>query len=136
MNRIATILLVDEDQSDIMDIRRSLNKLGIIYKMILAKNGEEAIDFLKNNVDALPDIILIDANMSKMTGLELLSMIRSRKEWKHLKCFILTSSDEKADRAKARSLGVSGYILKPFKINNLSSIDSFYLMIDLMNMKD
>ena len=136
MNKIATILLVGDDQQEVMDIKRSLNKLGIIYKMVVAENGDQAIEFLKCHHDSLPDIILIDSHISKMNGLELLSRIRNRKDWKQLKCFILTSSDEKADREKARSLGVSGYIVKPFKINNFSSMDSFNLMIDLMNMKE
>jgi CheY-like chemotaxis protein len=136
MNKIATILLVEDDQLDVMDIRRSLNKLGIIYKIIVAKNGEEAIDFLRCNSDSLPDIILIDVNMPRMNGLELLGVIRNNVSWKDLKCFIITTSDEKADREAARSLGISGYIVKPFKINNVSSMDSFNLMIDLMNMKE
>ena len=47
---------------------------------------------------------------------------------------MITTSDEKVDRDQARQLGVSGYIVKPFKLNNPSSMDSFNLMIDLMNM--
>ncbi len=49
---------------------------------------------------------------------------------------IITTSEEKVDKEAARKLGVSGYIVKPFKINNPASMDSFNLMIDLMNMKD
>ena len=48
---------------------------------------------------------------------------------------MITTSDEKVDKETARKLGVSGFIVKPFKINNTSSLDSFNLMIDLMNMK-
>ena len=73
--------------------------------------------------------------MPRINGLELLSTIRQHPVWKDIRCFIITTSDEKVDRDKASSLGVSGYIVKPFKINNPSSIDSFNLMIDLINMK-
>nr|MBA2746234.1 response regulator [Flavisolibacter sp.] len=49
MNKIIRILLVEDDQLDAMDIRRSLDKLNILYKMIVAKNGEEALEVLNGN---------------------------------------------------------------------------------------
>jgi CheY-like chemotaxis protein len=69
-----------------------------------------------------------------MNGLEFLQIVRNTPTWKGLKCFILTTSEEKIDRETASRLGVSGYIVKPFKLNNPSSMDSFNLMIDLMNL--
>ena len=139
MNKISTILLVEDDQLDAMDIKRSLDKLNVFYKLVVAKNGEEALEILKGGhetrLDDLPDIILIDINMPRMNGLEFLQILRETPEWKGIKCFMITTSDEKVDRETAKKLGVSGYIVKPFKINNTSSIDSFNLMIDLMNMK-
>jgi CheY-like chemotaxis protein len=139
MSRISTILLVEDDQLDAMDIKRSLDKLNVFYKLVVAKNGEEAIDILngvhQTKLDSLPDIILIDINMPRMNGLEFLQVLRETPEWKGIKCFMITTSDEKVDREAAKKLGISGYIVKPFKINNTSSIDSFNLMIDLMNMK-
>jgi CheY-like chemotaxis protein len=139
MSRITTILLVEDDQLDAMDIKRSLDKLNVLYKLVVAKNGEEAIDMLKGHhtvvLDNVPDIILIDINMPRMNGLEFLQVIRDSPDWKGIKCFMITTSDEKVDKEAARKLGVSGYIQKPFKINNTSSLDSFNLVIDLMNMK-
>jgi CheY-like chemotaxis protein len=81
----------------------------------------------------LPDFVLIDVNMPKMNGLELLESIRSTDVWQHLKCFIVTTSDEKVDRKKAESLRISGYIIKPLKLSSPASMDSFNLMIDLLN---
>ena len=139
MNKVSTILLVEDDQLDAMDIKRSLDKLNVFYKLVVAKNGEEALSILKGThetvLDALPDIILIDINMPRMNGLEFLHILRESPEWKSIKCFMITTSDEKVDKETANNLGVSGYIVKPFKINNTSSLDSFNLMIDLMNMK-
>ena len=73
--------------------------------------------------------------MPKMNGIEFLSYIRKRNEWKDLKVFIVTTSDERVDRESTKNLGISGYIVKPLKLNNPSSMDSFNLMIDLMNIK-
>ena len=137
MNKIPSILLVEDDQLDVIDIRRSLDKLNILYRLTVARTGEEGIARLEElmETDSLPNLILLDINMPRMNGLEFLAVLRSREEWKHLSCFIITTSDEKVDKTMAKNLNVSGYIVKPFKINQFTSIDSFNLMIDLMNMK-
>lgn len=130
--------MVEDDYLDTVDIRRTLDKMNLLYHLEVATNGEEAVELLQARArenGKLPDVVLIDMNMPKMNGLELLSIIRNHDSWKHLKCFIITTSEEKEDKDKVKQLGVSGYIVKPFKINNPSSIDSFNLMIDLMNMK-
>lgn len=132
--KVVDILMAEDDYLDTLDIRRTLDKMGLQYHLEVAANGEEAISLLESRGGKLPDVVLIDINMPKMNGLELLSTLRRREDWKGLKCFMITTSDEKVDRDQARQLGVSGYIVKPFKLNNPSSMDSFNLMIDLMNM--
>lgn len=138
--KVVSILLVEDDQLDVIDIKRTLDKMKILYSLHVARNGEEAIDMLPGSgskaLDRLPDIALIDINMPKMNGLEFLQVVRNTEQWKHLKCFMITTSEESVDKEAAKKLGVSGYVVKPFKLNNASSMDSFNLMIDLMNMKD
>jgi CheY-like chemotaxis protein len=139
MAKVIDILLVEDDQLDVIDIQRSLDKMNILYQLDVAKNGEEALEFLdtrKKNEDDLPDVLLIDINMPRMNGLELLSAIRRNEELKHLKCFMVTTSGEREDKVTAQNLGISGYIVKPLKLNNPASMDSFNLMIDLMNLKN
>ncbi len=135
--KIIKILLVEDDQLDVIDFNRSLSKLNILSDLAVVKNGEEAITWLeeecKTGTDNLPDFVLIDINMPKMNGIELLGVIRTRDEWKHLKCFIITTSEEDVDKRAAEKLGISGYIVKPFKLNNMGAIDSFNLMMDLKN---
>jgi CheY-like chemotaxis protein len=132
--KLINILLVEDDKLDTIDVQRSLDKLNIMYQMQVAKNGEEALELLKDSSRPKPDVVLIDINMPKMNGLELLEHIRTTEEWKDLKCFIITTSDEKLDKTKAKQLGVSGYIIKPLKLSSPSSMDAFNLMIDLMNL--
>lgn len=136
---VINILLVEDDTLDVMDARRTLDRMDILYKMHVAKNGVEALAYLKElsySGGDKPDIILLDLNMPKMNGIELLSSIRQMEEWKETKVFIITTSEEKEDRELTQRLGVSGYIVKPLKFNNPSSIDSFNLMIDLLNIKN
>ncbi|RYY90309.1 MAG: response regulator [Chitinophagaceae bacterium] len=135
MEKIIHILLVEDDELDVMDIRRTLDKMNIVYQMQHARNGEEGLKALEAAGTQLPDVLLADINMPKMNGLEFLQVLRRNERWKALKCFIITTSDEKVDREAAKRLGVSGYIVKPFKINNPSSMDAFNLMIDLLNMR-
>lgn len=140
MDKVINILMIEDDSLDVMDAKRTLDKMGVLYKMEVAQNGEEALDYLKraqsDNTIMRPDIVLLDLNMPKMNGVELLSAIRSADQWKDLKVFVVTTSDEKEDREKTKKLGVSGYIVKPLKLNNPSSIDAFNLMIDIMNIKN
>ena len=136
MNKVVNILLVEDDHLDIIDVKRTLDKMHILNNLMVAKNGEDAIQILNDkarSAEASPDIALIDINMPKMNGLEFLSAVRKMEAWKDLKCFIITTSDEKVDRTSAKELGISGYIVKPLKLNNPSSMDAFNLMIDLMN---
>lgn len=136
---VINILLVEDDTLDVMDARRTLDRMDILYKMKVAKNGEEALEYLEEvsaGAADRPDIILLDLNMPKMNGIELLTNIRKTDEWKDIKVFIITTSDEREDKELSRRLGVSGYIVKPLKFNNPSSIDSFNLMIDLLNIKN
>ena len=113
------------------------DKTQILYKLDIAKNGEEAIKYLEDCSDpsqtCLPDLVLVDINMPRMNGIEFLTAVRSNPKWAQLKCFMVTTSGEQVDKQAARGLGVSGYIEKPLKLSNPNSMDSFNLMIDLMN---
>jgi CheY-like chemotaxis protein len=140
MDKVINILMIEDDSLDVRDAQRTLDKMNVLYKMHVARNGEEALNYLKEGLNnpsfARPDIVMLDLNMPKMNGVEFLSAIRSNDQWKDLKVFVITTSDEKEDRQRVKGLGVSGYIVKPLKFNNPSSIDSFNLMIDIMNIKN
>ena len=137
---VINILLVEDDTLDVMDTRRTLDRMNILYKMHVAKNGEEALAHLSDvsgrGGGDRPDIILLDLNMPKMNGVEFLATLRKKSDWRDIKVFVITTSDEKEDKEMTQRLGVSGYIVKPLKFNNPSSIDSFNLMIDLLNIKN
>jgi CheY-like chemotaxis protein len=135
-SKVINILLVEDDKLDVMDVQRALDKMQILHKTSVARNGEEALELLNGQYkDEKPDVVLLDVNMPKMNGIEFLTEIRKRTDLKDLKVFIVSTSDERIDREATGRLGISGYIVKPLRLNNPSSMDSFNLMIDLMNMK-
>jgi CheY-like chemotaxis protein len=137
MNRVVNILLVEDDILDVMDLQRTLDRMRILYKMKVAKNGEEGLALLEQEDHPLftgkPDVILLDMNMPRMNGVEFLQILRGRDDGKYIKVFVLTTSAESEDEKIMRSLGISGYITKPLKVSNPGSMDAINLMIDLMN---
>lgn len=140
IDKIANILLVEDDSLDIMNVERALKRFNAEHRLFVARNGQEALDLLRGvkqeKIDPLPSIIMLDINMPKMNGIEFLSELRQDEELKHIKVFIMTTSDEESDRQLSSEMGVSGYIVKPLKFNNpTSSKDSFNLFIDLLNLK-
>lgn len=139
MQRVINILLIEDDNLDQMEVKRTLDRKSIVYLLKIAKNGEEALAALNDNSNEIfsgkPDIILLDLNMPKMNGFEFLEKIKANDEWKDIKVFVLTTSDDREDKAKASKFGISGFITKPLKLESPSSIDAFNLMIDLMNMQ-
>jgi CheY-like chemotaxis protein len=140
MYRAINILLVEDDNLDQMEVKRTLERKSIVHRMKIARNGEEALKVLDERSSEIfngkPDIILLDLNMPKMNGFELLAKIRSNDEWKDIKVFVLSTSEEREDKTAALNLGISGFITKPLKLESPSSIDAFNLMIDLMNMQN
>ena len=129
-----TIMLVEDDELDVMSVRRSLNKLDIPYTLYTAFNGIEALDMLRGSpgrqaMDPLPDIILLDLNMPRMNGLEFLTVLRGDDRLKAIKVFIMTTSGEPGDRQATEQLGVAGHLIKPMsygrQYNRKDSMEHF-----------
>jgi CheY-like chemotaxis protein len=138
-----SILLVEDDQMDVMNVQRELRKHNIAVPLHLARNGREALNLLRgeNGHEKIqkPNVVMLDINMPRMNGLELLETLRSDPEFVALNVFIMTTSDLEADRLKARELAVSGYIIKPLNFDKFgeggTTVDGFSLFLDLLQMK-
>lgn len=126
--KINQILLIEDDELDVISVRRSLSKLDKDYKLEIAYNGKEALTMLKEK-QLQPDVILLDLNMPKMNGIEFLRILRKDEQLRDMKVFIMTTSAETADRVMTESLGVSGYIIKPLNYTDNTkrsdSMDAF-----------
>jgi len=115
-----TILLVEDNPSDIELTKRALTKAKIANELVVAEDGQEALDYLFGTGnfagrDDLPRIamILLDLKLPKVDGLEVLKRIRANARTKRLPVVILTSSQEQQDIIKGYDLGANSYIRKP-----------------------
>lgn len=127
MNNIQPILLVEDDQVDIMTVKRGFKELGVANEIICACNGEEALALLRESTNKLPCVILLDINMPKMNGLEFLAQIKQHAVFKNIPVIMLTSSVEQQDVDDCFNQGVSGYILKSVEY------DQFLMSIRVLN---
>ena len=139
-----SILLVEDDQMDVMNVQRELRRQNINVPIVHARNGRDALKMLRGEGGepkiARPSLAMLDINMPRMNGLELLEALRADPEFADLNVFIMTTSDLDTDRFKAQQLAVSGYIIKPLNFDTFgeggSGVDGFSLFLDLLKLKE
>lgn len=123
------VLLVDDDEGDAKTLKRAFLKRGLEKTLTHARDALEALDYLKGQHGktqlARPCVLLVDLNMPRFNGLELIKIIREDEELKSLIIFILTTSDLKEDKVSAYKLNVAGYIVKQTENDNFASLASF-----------
>ena len=126
--RVINILLVEDDEVDVMNVKRAFRKYKITNPLYVAGNGIEAFKMLRSQNEAPPEVpatrrlILLDLNMPKMNGIEFLHRIREDEALKRTPVIVLTTSDEDRDRIEAYNLNVAGYILKPVTFANFAEV--------------
>ena len=114
------ILLVEDNPSDIELTVRAFERSRIANKIVVAEDGQEALDYLwgrgkweGRDISDMPDLTLLDLKLPKVPGLDVLRQIRANPRTKRLPVVILTSSKEEHDVAAGYDYGVNGYIRKP-----------------------
>lgn len=127
-DKIINILLVEDDEVDVMNVKRAFKKYKITNPLYIAGNGIEALEMLRsqnNQSSIIPEkrrLVLLDLNMPKMNGIEFLNEIRNDDNLKRTPVIVLTTSDEDKDRIEAYNLNVAGYILKPVTFTNFAEV--------------
>ena len=110
----ADVFIVEDNDPDVFLVEEALRSQGIPAQLQRCQDGEEAIRALsKIGAASLPDVIIIDLNLPKITGLDILKHVRSLKQLDCVPVLILTSSQSKTDRALSLQLGADAYIAKP-----------------------
>ena len=121
------ILLVEDNANDEELTLRALRKSNIANEVVVTRDGSEALDYLfgraqfeTRDVTSLPQVVLLDLNLPKIGGLDVLRAIRADDRTKFLPVVILTSSREDKDLAAGYSLGANSYIVKPVDFSQFS----------------
>ncbi|MHC4475263.1 MAG: response regulator [Planctomycetota bacterium] len=113
MQDLKPILLVEDDLVDTMTFKRALNDLEVKNQVVHSLNGEEALEYLRNDHNERPCFIFLDLNMPKMNGIELLKIIKADDQLKKTPVVVLTTSDNERDIIESFELSVAGYMIKP-----------------------
>jgi two-component system response regulator len=120
MSEPMEILLVEDDPNDARLTARELETANVSNKIRLARDGEEALDFLLcrgahsgRSFDHPPAVVLLDLKLPKVDGIQVLREIKSRPETQAIPVVVLTSSREEKDLVQSYKLGVNSYIQKP-----------------------
>ena len=113
MQKPKPILLVEDDSVDAMTVKRAMRDLQVNHSVIHSVNGEEAMKYLTSPDTEKPFVILLDLNMPKMNGIELLKVMKIHPELKTIPVIVLTTSKEQQDVLDSFEFGASGYMVKP-----------------------
>ena len=136
VEKALNILLVEDDQVDVMNVRRAFEKNHIANPLNVAADGLEALDMLRQNI--VPEdrrIVLLDLNMPKMSGLEFLRELRADPSLQATPVIVLTTSNDERDKIEAYNFNVAGYLLKPVTFANfvevMAAINKYWALVEL-----
>ncbi|MBC7935939.1 MAG: response regulator [Rhizobacter sp.] len=131
------ILLVEDNEGDILLTREAFKEAKILIKLSVVRDGEEAVNFLTKQGEYLlaevPDLLLLDINLPKKNGHEVLQFIKGDEGLKHIPVIILSTSSSPKDVNMAYSHYVNCFITKPLDVNDfigvIASIENFWISI-------
>jgi CheY-like chemotaxis protein len=122
-NSPLNIMLVEDDQIDVLNVKRAFDKNHITNPLYVAGNGLEALKKLRSGeVPAGRRIVLLDLNMPKMNGIELLRELRNDPALAPTPVVVLTTSNNDRDKIDAFNLNVAGYLVKPVTFAEFSDL--------------
>lgn len=124
-----SILLIEDSLADAGLVREALEEHGIEGDLLLIGDGDHAIRYIRSlqtqPVDC-PDLVIIDLNLPKRTGHEVLQSMRQDPKCRHAPAVILSSSDASEDRAESMRLGATQYIRKPLRLKEFLNLGAIF----------
>jgi len=139
-NKKTSLLLIDDDEVDVMTVKRAFQKNNITNTLYTATNGVEGLAMLRGKdgyqlLAAQRKIILLDLNMPKMGGIEFLRELRSDANLRSIPVIVLTTSNEDKDKVEAYNLNVAGYIIKPVTFSQfvevMAAINQYWMLNEM-----
>ena len=130
------ILLVEDDQVDVMNVKRAFDRNRITNPLYVAGDGLEGLRMLRSGeVPAERRLVLLDLNMPKMNGIEFLRELRSDPALQLTPVVVLTTSNDERDKIEAYNLNVAGYLLKPVTFINfvevMAALNKYWTLVEL-----
>ncbi|WP_437732792.1 response regulator [Sorangium sp. So ce1335] len=134
--KLLNILLVEDDEVDVMNVRRAFKKNNISNPLWVAGNGVEALEMLRSGVIPVERrLILLDLNMPKMNGIEFLRELRADPDLVSTSVVVLTTSNDDRDKVGAFNLNVAGYLLKPVTflsfVELMAALNKYWRLVEL-----
>jgi CheY-like chemotaxis protein len=137
MRSTKPVLLVEDDSVDALTVKRAFKELKILNPLVHRTNGEEALEYLRDESNEQPCLILLDLNMPKMNGIEFLKVVKVDDVLKKIPVVVLTTSKEERDIVESFRLSVAGYVVKPVDyqkfVETIRMIDLYWTLSKLPN---
>ena len=133
--KIINILLVEDDQVDVMNVKRAFEKNRIANPLFVAADGLEGLLKLRSGeVPADRRLVLLDLNMPKMSGIEFLRELRSDPALHPTPVVVLTTSNDEKDKTDAYNLNVAGYLVKPVTfikfVDAMTALNKYWTLVE------
>ena len=120
-----TLLLVEDNPADVFLVKEAMREEGLDCEFHVVEDGERAIAFIDRidaGVEAPPDLLLLDLNVPRRTGDEVLGRIRKSEKCANVAIVVITSSDSPHDRQRAKDLGADEYFRKPANLEQFMEL--------------
>ena len=138
LNTERPILLIEDNPMDVDLTRRAFKRSEVPNPVEVARDGEEALSFMKkwDNAAPLPVVILLDLKLPKIDGLEVLRQIKNHPHYRMIPVVVFSSSDEERDNLSAYQNGTNSYIVKPVDFDRFlevaQHIDKYWIEINYL----
>ena len=141
VENILDIVLVEDNPADVELTLRALKKFHIANKIVLLKDGQEALEYFftrgsyaDRKVTKQPKIILLDLKLPKINGLEVLRELKNNETTRTIPVVVLTSSKEESDLIESYKLGVNSYLIKPVDfdqfVESVRNLGLYWLLLN------
>ncbi len=124
-----TLLLVEDSADDVLFVRRALAKIGCSLHLAVAEDGEQAVRYLRGEgeyadraVHPLPNVVLLDWKLPRMSGIEVLEWIRQQSSLRNMPVIVLTSSRQQENIDRAYRACANSYLQKPVAFDDLTAL--------------
>lgn len=113
------VLIVEDNPGDAFMIKEMLNDLKLDLKVTVVKDGQEALDVLSDGRGILPDLVILDLNLPKVDGFDVLKYMKARQKLNPIPVVVMTGSSRIEDEKRSRQLGAADYCIKPATLDEM-----------------